>query len=153
MTSRRDEDVHHLSPANNKPPILNGKLSDCPQQWRKYFDRVAKYNGLDNSLGFANVIHFLDGIAKYWFQNFEECISRDQTENCAQRIDESSCSYIQDIINLCSSCKSFAVCYRIEALNKKIIRRPLFERISNVAPIPADCDIDIKAFIRRAVKE
>ncbi|UYV70962.1 ASPRV1 [Cordylochernes scorpioides] len=44
-------------------------------------------------------------------------------------------------------------CRRIEALNKKRIGRPQFERLANVSLISADSDIDIEALIQRVVKK
>ncbi|UYV75166.1 hypothetical protein LAZ67_12002717 [Cordylochernes scorpioides] len=74
ILSKKDYRRRHPSPvsSNQETHPYNGNSSNCPQQWLKDFDRVAKYNGWDDSLCLENVILFLDGTVKCWFENVEE---------------------------------------------------------------------------------
>ncbi|UYV83187.1 hypothetical protein LAZ67_23000101 [Cordylochernes scorpioides] len=106
------------------PSAFGGKDSECPYQWLSDYDRVSRHNGWDESLCLANVIFYLEGTAKCWFENVEESLNswprfkeeflkifgdqehfvrkaESKLKIRAQRIGEPSESYIQDILNLC----------------------------------------------------
>ncbi|UYV60360.1 K02A2.6-like [Cordylochernes scorpioides] len=106
------------------PSAFGGKDSECPYQWLRDYDRVSRHNGWDESLCLANVIFYLEGTAKCWFENVEESLNswprfkeeflkifgdqehfvrkaESKLKIRAQRIGEPSESYIQDILNLC----------------------------------------------------
>ncbi|UYV71405.1 hypothetical protein LAZ67_8003021 [Cordylochernes scorpioides] len=106
------------------PPNFSGKGSELAHLWLKDYSRVAAYNGWDESMCLANVVFFLEGAARCWFDNVEESITTWNTfkeeftrtfgdkEDYARRIesslkvraqkpDESVELYIQDVLNLC----------------------------------------------------
>ncbi|UYV61212.1 K02A2.6-like [Cordylochernes scorpioides] len=106
------------------PPNFSGKGSELTHLWWKDYSRVAAHNGWDESMCLANVVFFLEGAARCWFDNVEESITTWNTfkeeftrtfgdkEDYARRIesslkvraqkpDESVELYIQDVLNLC----------------------------------------------------
>ncbi|UYV84117.1 hypothetical protein LAZ67_X001223 [Cordylochernes scorpioides] len=114
----------HISATTKKPPNFSGKGSELAHLWLKDYSRVAAYNGWDESMCLANVVFFLEGAARCWFDNVEENITTWNTfkeeftrtfgdkEDYARRIesslkvraqkpDESVKLYIQDVLNLC----------------------------------------------------
>ncbi|UYV70958.1 hypothetical protein LAZ67_8001255 [Cordylochernes scorpioides] len=120
MSIKNEQEVHSppripitclQQPIN--PPNFAGKTSEYPHQWLKDYDRAARYNGWDDSMSIANVIFFLEDTAKRWYENEEENLKSWQTDNLvqkaeaklksrAQKANESSESYIQDILGFCS---------------------------------------------------
>ncbi|UYV63667.1 K02A2.6-like [Cordylochernes scorpioides] len=107
------------------PPTFSGESAQDPQKWIKMFERVAKYNKWDETQSLANVVFYLEGTAAQWFDNNEDIInSRTQfkTDLCevfgqkeeltrraemtlktrAQKPGETTESYIQEILSLCS---------------------------------------------------
>ncbi|UYV77009.1 hypothetical protein LAZ67_14002807, partial [Cordylochernes scorpioides] len=114
---------YHFQPFRN-PSIFTGERNQNPEKWLKEFHRVARYNCWDDSMCLANVYFFLQGTAHRWYENVEEKINswdifvkmfsqnfghhvaqKDQlAENLktrAQGKEETSDSYIQDILHLC----------------------------------------------------
>ncbi|UYV81543.1 hypothetical protein LAZ67_20001490, partial [Cordylochernes scorpioides] len=114
---------YHFQPFRN-PSIFTGERNQNPEKWLKEFHRVARYNCWDDSMCLANVYFFLQGTAHRWYENVEEKINswdifvkmfsqnfghhvtqKDQlAENLktrAQRKEETSDSYIQDVLHLC----------------------------------------------------
>ncbi|UYV84721.1 hypothetical protein LAZ67_X003197 [Cordylochernes scorpioides] len=114
---------YHFQPFRN-PSIFTGERNQNPEKWLKEFHRVARYNCWDDSMCLANVYFFLQGTAHRWYENVEEKINswdifvkifshnfghhvfqKDQlAENLktrAQGKEETSDSYIQDVIHLC----------------------------------------------------
>ncbi|UYV78461.1 hypothetical protein LAZ67_16001479 [Cordylochernes scorpioides] len=126
-----EEEKAHVQPAAftylqqpRNPPNFSGKGSELAHLWLKDYSRVAAYNGWDESMCLANVVFFLEGAARCWFDNVEESITTWNTfkeeftrtfgdkEDYARRIesslkvraqkpDESVELYIQDVLNLC----------------------------------------------------
>ncbi|UYV80576.1 K02A2.6-like, partial [Cordylochernes scorpioides] len=127
----KEEEKPHVQPAAftylqqpRNPPNLSGKGSELAHLLLKDYSRVAAYNGWDESMCLANVVFFLEGAARCWFDNVEESITTWNTfkeeftrtfgdkEDYARRIesslkvraqkpDESVELYIQDVLNLC----------------------------------------------------
>ncbi|UYV64934.1 ASPRV1 [Cordylochernes scorpioides] len=114
---------YHFQPFRN-PSIFTGERNQNPEKWLKEFHRVARYNCWDDSKCLANVYFFLQGTAHRWYENVEEKINswdifvkmfsqnfghhvtqKDQlAENLktrAQGKEETSDSYIQDVLHLC----------------------------------------------------
>ncbi|UYV79984.1 hypothetical protein LAZ67_18001273 [Cordylochernes scorpioides] len=68
-TSQRvDTDYHN-------PTVFSGERGEDSQRWLSDFQRVARYNKWDDSMCLANVIFYLTGTAKCWFENFEEILN------------------------------------------------------------------------------
>ncbi|UYV65600.1 hypothetical protein LAZ67_3004808, partial [Cordylochernes scorpioides] len=114
---------YHFQPFRN-PSIFTGERNQNPEKWLKEFHRVARYNCWDDSMCLANVYFFLQGTAHRWYENVEEKINswdifvkmfsqnfghhvtqKDQlAENLktrAQGKEETSDSYLQDVLHLC----------------------------------------------------
>ncbi|UYV72084.1 hypothetical protein LAZ67_9001766 [Cordylochernes scorpioides] len=106
------------------PPNFSGKATEFAHLWLKDFNRVALYNGWDETMCLANVVFFLEGTAKYWFDNIEDDLTswaifkekfsemfgdkEDYSRKIesalkvrAQKPDESIEFYIQEVLNLC----------------------------------------------------
>jgi len=106
------------------PCIFSGNATtQDANKWLKDFDRIATYNRWDEQMRLANVVFYLADTARQWFDNNEDKISN-WTEFCklleeafcqkderkhqaertlltrAQRVDETSESYIQDVLSL-----------------------------------------------------
>ncbi|UYV72815.1 K02A2.6-like [Cordylochernes scorpioides] len=127
----KEEEKPHVQPAAftylqqpRNPPNFSGKGSELAHIWLKDYSRVAAHNGWNESMCLANVVFFLEGAARCWFDNVEESITTWNTfkeeftrtfgdkEDYARRIesslkvraqkpDESVELYIQDVLNLC----------------------------------------------------
>ncbi|GBM49379.1 hypothetical protein AVEN_271451-1 [Araneus ventricosus] len=117
-------------------PILTYQLPRTPcifsgddnqqdaNNWLKDFQRIATYNHWDDQMFLANVIFYLAGAARQWFDNNEDTFTnfttfknslsnafcrteelRRQAERLlltrTQQIGETSESYIQDVLSLC----------------------------------------------------
>ncbi|UYV63498.1 hypothetical protein LAZ67_2004313 [Cordylochernes scorpioides] len=114
---------YHFQPFRN-PSIFTGERNQNPEKWLKEFHRVARYNCWDDSMCLANVYFFLQGTVRRWYENVEEKINswdifvkmfsqnfghhvtqKDQLAESlktrAQGKEESSDSYIQDVLHLC----------------------------------------------------
>ncbi|UYV82343.1 hypothetical protein LAZ67_21001753, partial [Cordylochernes scorpioides] len=106
------------------PSTFVGDGSEDAQRWLKDYQRVAKFNRWDDSMCLANVIFFLAGTARQWYENNEDLLTSwevfqralgetfgQQEEEMkkaeiilktrAQKSSESSESYIQDVLYLC----------------------------------------------------
>ncbi|UYV81901.1 K02A2.6-like [Cordylochernes scorpioides] len=71
-------------------------------RWLWDFQRVARYNKWDDSMCLANVIFYLTGTAKCWFENFEEILnSWEEFKIKVQTSGENVESYIQEVLLLC----------------------------------------------------
>ncbi|UYV79985.1 hypothetical protein LAZ67_18001275 [Cordylochernes scorpioides] len=57
------------------PTVFSGERGEDSQRWLSDFQRVARYNKWDDSMCLANVIFYLTGTAKCWFENFEEILN------------------------------------------------------------------------------
>lgn len=107
------------------PSAFRGEANQDPGKWLKEYDRVAKYNKWDDSICLANAYFFLEDTAKQWFENNEDHISswekfkeelqkvfgdshihsrraEEMLKVRAQRSGESTQSYIQSVLRLCS---------------------------------------------------
>ncbi|UYV72359.1 hypothetical protein LAZ67_9002777 [Cordylochernes scorpioides] len=106
------------------PPNFSGKATEIAHLWLKDYNRVALHNGWDETMCLANVVFFLEGTAKCWFDNTEDDLTswaifkekfsamfgdkEDYSRKIesalkvrAQKPDESIEFYIQDVLNLC----------------------------------------------------
>ncbi|UYV61424.1 ACE [Cordylochernes scorpioides] len=105
------------------PTVFSGERGEDSQRWLSDFQRVARYNKWDDSMCLANVIFYLTGTAKCWFENFEEILNSweefkikfceifgnketaRKAENIlrtrAQTSGENVESYIQEVLLLC----------------------------------------------------
>ncbi|UYV72938.1 hypothetical protein LAZ67_10001233, partial [Cordylochernes scorpioides] len=115
----------HACHIPRNPPTFSGESSQDPQRWIKMFERVAKYNKWDETQSLANVVFYLEGTAAQWFDNNEDIIdswTQFKTNLCevfgkkeeltrraemtlktrAQKPGETTESYIQEILSLCS---------------------------------------------------
>ncbi|UYV64560.1 K02A2.6-like [Cordylochernes scorpioides] len=114
---------YHFQPFRN-PSIFTGERNQNPEKWLKEFHRVARYNCWDDSMCLANVYFFLQGTAHRWYENVEEKINSwdifvkmfsqnfghhvtqknqlaENLKTRAQWKEETSDSYIQDVLHLC----------------------------------------------------
>ncbi|UYV73374.1 K02A2.6-like [Cordylochernes scorpioides] len=111
---------YHFQPFRN-PSIFTGERNQNPEKWLKEFHRVARYNCWDDSMCLANVYFFLQGTAHRWYENVEEKINSwdifvkiisdimspkknqlaENLKTRAQGKEETSDSYIQDVLHLC----------------------------------------------------
>ncbi|UYV63051.1 hypothetical protein LAZ67_2002979 [Cordylochernes scorpioides] len=112
----------HIS---RNPPTFSGESAQDPQKWIKMFERVAKYNKWDETQSLANVVFYLEGTAAQWFDNNKDIINSwtqfkidlcevfGQKEELTRRAEmtlktraqkpgETTESYIQEILSLCS---------------------------------------------------
>ncbi|UYV79687.1 hypothetical protein LAZ67_18000272, partial [Cordylochernes scorpioides] len=106
------------------PTVFSGERGEDSQRWLSDFQRVARYNKWDDSMCLANVIFYLTGTAKCWFENFEEILNsweefkikfceifgnKEDTARKAENIlrtraqtsGENVESYIQEVLLLC----------------------------------------------------
>ncbi|UYV72254.1 hypothetical protein LAZ67_9002361, partial [Cordylochernes scorpioides] len=106
------------------PSTFSGDGNINPGQWLKEYERVSKYNRWDETLKLANVEFYLNGTAGRWFNNNEESLNswrsfedafrgvfglqedsarraEEVLKSRAQKTEESSESYIQEILSLC----------------------------------------------------
>ncbi|UYV84941.1 hypothetical protein LAZ67_X004064, partial [Cordylochernes scorpioides] len=106
------------------PSTFSGDGSEDSQRWLKDYKRIAQYNRWDNPMCLANAIFFLAGTARQWYENNEDVLTSwevfqralgetfgQQEEEIkkaeallkirAQKANESSESYIQDVLYLC----------------------------------------------------
>ncbi|UYV72103.1 hypothetical protein LAZ67_9001818 [Cordylochernes scorpioides] len=106
------------------PSTFSGDGNINPGQWLKEYERVSKYNRWDETMKLANVVFYLNGTAGRWFDNNEESLNswrsfedafrgvfglqedsarraEEVLKSRAQKAEESSESYIQEILSLC----------------------------------------------------
>ncbi|UYV78935.1 hypothetical protein LAZ67_17000317, partial [Cordylochernes scorpioides] len=106
------------------PSTFSGDGNINPGQWLKEYERVSKYNRWDETMKLANVVFYLNGTARRWFDNNEESLNswrsfedafrgvfglqedsarraEEVLKSRAQKAEESSESYIQEILSLC----------------------------------------------------
>ncbi|UYV66796.1 hypothetical protein LAZ67_4002874, partial [Cordylochernes scorpioides] len=106
------------------PSIFSVDGNINPGQWLKEYERVSKYNRWDDTMKLANVVFYLNGTAGRWFDNKEESLNswrsfedafrgvfglqedsvrraEEVLKSRAQKAEESSESYIQEILSLC----------------------------------------------------
>ncbi|UYV64136.1 hypothetical protein LAZ67_2006673 [Cordylochernes scorpioides] len=62
-------------PSVERPYCLLGRTWGGFERWLSDIQRVARYNKWDDSMCLANVIFYLTGTAKCWFENFEEILN------------------------------------------------------------------------------
>ncbi|UYV71481.1 ASPRV1 [Cordylochernes scorpioides] len=106
------------------PSTFSGDGNINPGQWLKEYERVSKYNRWDETMKLANVVFYLNGTAGRWFDNNKESLNswrsfedafrgvfglqedsarraEEVLKSRAQKAEESSESYIQEILSLC----------------------------------------------------
>lgn len=106
------------------PCIFSGENEQDVSRWLKDFKRIAAYNRWDEQMCLANVIFYLAGTARQWFDNNEDSFTNwiafeNSLENTfcrnddvkrqaerllqtrAQKTGEMTESYIQDVLALC----------------------------------------------------
>ncbi|UYV69421.1 ARPC5 [Cordylochernes scorpioides] len=59
----------------NDPTVFLRERGEDSQRWLSDFQCMARYNKWDDSMCLANVIFYLTGTAKCWFENFEEILN------------------------------------------------------------------------------
>ncbi|CAN7978002.1 unnamed protein product [Ixodes persulcatus] len=107
------------------PPIFSGSPDTDVHNWMKSYDRASHHNRWDDSFKLANVVFFLKDTALQWFDNHEDEISswdaltaafseafgkperrkqqaKDKLARRFQATTESSTSYIEDVLRLCT---------------------------------------------------
>ncbi|UYV85134.1 ASPRV1 [Cordylochernes scorpioides] len=107
------------------PSTFSGDGNINPGQWSKEYERVSKYNRWDDTMKLANIVFYLKGTAGRWFGNNEESLNswrsfedafrgvfelqevsarrtKEVLKSRAQKVEESSKSYIQEIPSLCN---------------------------------------------------
>lgn len=115
---------HYYSRRDREASTFSGKRGDDPDAWILEYQRVSDVNGWDDSFRLANVIFYLSGTAKIWFENHEDDIlswdefkkqltaifgnthhRRKEAESIlatrAQLSNESCTDYIENILKLC----------------------------------------------------
>ncbi|UYV71900.1 hypothetical protein LAZ67_9000991, partial [Cordylochernes scorpioides] len=177
---------YHFQPFRN-PSIFTGERNQNPEKWLKEFHRVARYNCWDDSMCLANVYFFLQGTAHRWYENVEEKINswdifvkmfsqnfghhvtqKDQlAENLktrAQGKEETSDSYIQDVLHLCrevnpAMMENEIVAHLTKGISEEIYQSiiildiAIFDRLPNVAAIDSANSESMEDLIRRIVRE
>lgn len=107
------------------PPLFAGTPDSDVHDWLKTYERASLHNRWDDSFKLANVFFFLKDTALKWFENHEEEINswdafkatfanafgkpeqrkqqaKDKLASRYQANTESSTSYIEDVLRLCS---------------------------------------------------
>lgn len=113
-----------VSVRQRDPLTFSGDRSQDVDDWLAEFERVSVYNNWDNTIKLANVIFYLAGTARTWFENHEHHIqswedfcsevstafavstdrqrlSTERLATRAQRDGEGFTSYIEDVLWLC----------------------------------------------------
>ncbi|UYV62954.1 hypothetical protein LAZ67_2002611 [Cordylochernes scorpioides] len=158
------------------PSTFAGDGSQDDQKWLKEYKRVAKFNRWDDTMCLANAVFFLEGTARKWFENNEEALtswgdfqralgeafgqqeevikeSESLLKNSAQKVKESSETYIRDVLYLCK-----IVNPRMDDETKlghlmKGVAEDIYQiLIANVAPMAYE-EKDLPSLIRRIVQE
>lgn len=111
------------------PCIFSGDDQQEASRWLKDFKRIATYNQWDEQMCMANVIFYLAGTARQWFDNNEDTLSNwtvfqnslkstfgqtDDVKRQAERLlltrvqqtGETTEAYIQDVLSLCRKVNS-----------------------------------------------
>ncbi|UYV84377.1 hypothetical protein LAZ67_X001970 [Cordylochernes scorpioides] len=177
---------YHFQPFRN-PSIFTGERNQNPEKWLKEFHRVARYNCWDDSMCLANVYFFLQGTAHRWYENVEEKINswdifvkmfsqnfghhvtqKDQlAENLktrAQGKEETSDSYIQDVLHLCrevnpAMMENEIVAHLTKGISEEIYQSIIILDIASIDELPNVAAIDsadsesMEDLIRRIVRE
>lgn len=107
-----------------EPCLFSGQSTEDAEKWKNDYERIANYNNWDESVRLANVVFYLGGTARLWFDNnedqfknwseferlFEETFGRPEDlksfaegllRTRAQRPGETYESYVQDVLSLC----------------------------------------------------
>ncbi|GBM59214.1 hypothetical protein AVEN_209009-1 [Araneus ventricosus] len=193
-----------------EPCCFSGLSTEDAEKWKNDYERIANYNHWDDSVRLANVVFYLSGTARLWFDNnedqfknwsdferlFEETFGRPEDlksfaegllRTRAQRPGETYESYIQDVLSLCRrvdksmtedqkvshlmkgvaedlyqvlinrevcTVHQFVTCCRqVDAMSKRRVVKPRYERLPNVTPISTANEEDLSDLIRRIVRE
>ncbi|UYV84701.1 hypothetical protein LAZ67_X003137 [Cordylochernes scorpioides] len=89
------------------PSTFSGDGNINPGQWLKEYERVSKYNRWDETMKLANVVFHLNGTAGrrirgvFGLQEDSARRAEEVLKSRAQKAEESSESYIQEILSLC----------------------------------------------------
>lgn len=120
-----DQRPLHIKNRQRDPPEFAGTPDSDVKDWLKNYDRVSQHNRWDDMIKLANVVFFLKGTALQWFDNHETEINswdafkaafadvfdtperrrqhaKDKLSKRYQAASESSTSYIEDVLRLCS---------------------------------------------------
>ncbi|UYV82458.1 hypothetical protein LAZ67_21002272 [Cordylochernes scorpioides] len=121
----REKKINHSAIGRwRDPAVISGERREDSQRWLSDYQRVARYNKWDDSMCLANVICYLTGTAKCWFENFEKILNSweefkikfceifGNKEDTARKADnilrtraqtsgENVESYIQEVLLLC----------------------------------------------------
>lgn len=113
------------TPRQRDPPTFSGATGQDIEDWLSSYERVGMYNRWDDTTKLANVVFYLEGLAKTWFENHEaefttwsyfrdrlcELFGKPTVRKANairklstryQRRGESYAAYIEDVIALCS---------------------------------------------------
>ncbi|UYV72258.1 hypothetical protein LAZ67_9002369 [Cordylochernes scorpioides] len=160
------------------PTVFSGERGEDSQRWLSDFQRVARYNKWDDSMCLANVIFYLTGTAKCWFENFEEILNsweefkikfceifgnKEDTARKAENIlrtraqtsGENVESYIQEVLLLCKQSnprmsEGEKVSHLIKGVAEEVYQALVGKDISTVDQFVAFCR-RVEAFKRMRV--
>ncbi|GBM36322.1 hypothetical protein AVEN_212880-1 [Araneus ventricosus] len=55
-----------------EPCCFSGLSTEDAEKWKNDYERIANYNHWDDSVRLANVVFYLSGTARLWFDNNED---------------------------------------------------------------------------------
>ncbi|UYV79703.1 hypothetical protein LAZ67_18000349 [Cordylochernes scorpioides] len=165
-----------ILPSVERSTVFSGERGEDSQRWLSDFQRVARYNKWDDSMCLANVIFYLTGTAKCWFENFEEILNsweefkikfceifgnKEDTARKAENIlrTRAQTSVAEEVYQALvgkdiSTVDQFvAFCRRFEAFKRMRVAPPRFNRLPNVTTISTAEPENLEALIRRIVRE
>ncbi|GBN63768.1 hypothetical protein AVEN_139494-1 [Araneus ventricosus] len=160
------------------PCIFSGDDQQDANKWLEDFQRIATYNHWDDQMCMANVIFYLAGTARQWFNNNEGTFSnfttfrnslnnafcrrddiRRQAERLlltrAQQIGETSESYIQNVLSLCqkanpSMSEDEKVAHLMKGIAEDLYQTLLFQDFITVDEFVKRCR-EIESLERRRI--
>ncbi|UYV61011.1 K02A2.6-like [Cordylochernes scorpioides] len=145
---RRNPPRARRPPRQRDPSTFSGDGNINPGQWLKEYERVSKYNRWDETMKLANVVFYLNGTAGRWFDNNEESLNswrsfedafrgvfgrqedsarraEEVLKSRAQKAEESSESFIQEILSLCHQVNPRMEEDDLAALIRRIVREEI----------------------------
>ncbi|UYV77696.1 K02A2.6-like, partial [Cordylochernes scorpioides] len=174
----REKKTDHSAIGGKIPLSSRGNSGEDSQRWLSDFQRVARYNKWDDSMCLANVIFYLTGTAKSWFENFEEILNsweefkikfceifgnKEDTARKAENIlrtraqtsEENVESYIQEVLLLCKQSnprmsEGEKVSHLIKGVAEEVYQALVGKDISTVDQFVAFCR-RLEAFKRMRV--
>ncbi|GBM65752.1 hypothetical protein AVEN_161017-1 [Araneus ventricosus] len=163
------------------PCVFSGDEKQDASRWLKDFERIASYNHWDDQMKLANVVFYLADTARLWFDNneddftnwaaFQESLektfcrieeNRRQAERLlqtrAQLPGESSESYIQDVLSLCtrvnqSMPENEKIAHLMKGINEELYQILLVQDYSTTKDLVERCRQIENLRRRRITKE